>query len=68
MVAMGIIEPSESLFCSPRLLIKRSDGSLRPLVDFRLLNRATVFDAEPMPNPQEIYAKLNKGKYFSTFD
>ena len=68
MVAMGFIEPSESPFCSPLLLIKRSDGSLRPVVDFRLLNRATVFDAEPMPNPQEIYAKLNKGKYFSTFD
>ena len=68
MTTMGIIEPSKSPFCSPLLLIKKSDGSLRPVVDFRLLNRATVFDAEPMPNPEEIYAKLNKGKYFSTFD
>ena len=68
MTTMGIIEPSKSPFCSPLLLIKKSDGSLRPVVGFRLLNRATIFDAEPMPNPQEIYAKLNKGKYFSTFD
>ena len=37
-------------------------------IDFRLLNRATVFDAEPMPSPEEIYAKLHKGKFFSTFD
>ena len=27
-----------------------------------------MFDAEPMPSPEEIYAKLHKGKLFSTFD
>ena len=59
---MGIIEPSKSPFCSPLLLIKKTDGSLRPMVDFRLLNRGTVFDAEPMPSPEEIYSKLHKGK------
>ena len=62
------MEPSKSPVCSPLLLIKKSDGSRRPVVDYRLLNRATVFDAEPMPNHEEIYAKLNKGKYLSTFD
>ena len=68
MMTMGIIEPSKSPFCSPLLLIKKTDGSLRPVVDFRLLNRAIVFDAEPMPSHEEIYAKLHKGKFFSTFD
>ena len=68
MMTMWIIESSKSPFCSTLLIIKKSDGSLRHVVDFRLLNRATVFDAEPMPNPEEIYAKLNKGKYFYTFD
>ena len=68
MMTIGIIEPSKSPFCSPLLLIKKADGSLRPVVDFRLLNRATVFDAEPMPCPEEIYAKLHKGKFFSTLD
>ena len=27
-----------------------------------------MFDAEPMPGPEEIYAKLHKGRLFSTFD
>ena len=68
MMTMGIIKPSKSQFCSPLLLIKKTDGSLRPVVDFRLLNRATVLDAEPIPSPEEIYTKLHKGKFFSTFD
>ena len=68
MMTMGIIEPSKSPFCSPLLLIKKTDGSLHPVFDFRLLNRATVFDAEPMPSPEEICAKLHKGKFFPTFD
>ena len=68
MLALGVIEPYKSPFCSPLLLVKKSDGSFRPVVDFRQLNQATVFDAEPMPNPEEIYAKLAKDKLFSTFD
>ena len=68
MMTMGLIEPSKSPFCSPLLLIKKTDGSLRAVADFRLLNRATVFDAEHMPSPEEIYSKLNKGTLFSTFD
>ena len=27
-----------------------------------------MFDAEHMPSPEEIYSKLNKCKFFSTFD
>ena len=50
MLTLGVIEPSKSPFCSPLLLIKKSDGSFRPVIDFRQLNQATVFDAEPMPN------------------
>ena len=65
MMTMGVIEPSKSPFCPPLL---KKDGSLRPVVDFRLLNPATLIDAEPMPSPEEIYAKLHKGKFFSTID
>ena len=68
MMTMGIIESSKSQFCSSLLLFKKTDGSLRHVVVFRQLIRATVFDAEPMPSPEEVYAKLHKGKLFSTFD
>ena len=37
-------------------------------IDFRKLNKVTVFDAEPMPDPEEIFAKIGQSKYFSKVD
>ena len=65
MLASGVVEPSNSPYCAPLLLVRKSDGSNRPVVDFRLLNKATVFNAEPMPNPEAIFASLCGDKFFS---
>ena len=68
MLASGVVEPSCSPYCAPLLLVRKSDGSNRPVVDFRLLNKATVFNAEPMPNPEAIFATLSGDKFFSKLD
>ena len=68
MLRLGVIVPSKSPYCSPLLLVKKPDGSNRPVVDFRQLNRATIFDAEPMPNPELIFANLSQDKFFSKLD
>lgn len=54
-----MIEKSNSLYSSPVVLVKKPDGSIRFCVDYRRLNRITVFDAEPMPSANDIYAKLS---------
>ena len=51
MLEMGIIEPSQSPYISPVVLVKKSDQSIMFCIDFRNLNKLTVFDAEPIPNP-----------------
>ena len=57
MFDLGIIELSSSPYRSPMLLVKKSDGSYRPVIDFRAIDKITKFCAEPVPNPEVIFAK-----------
>ena len=68
MLEADVIEKSSSPYSSPVVLVKKPDGSIRFCVDYRKLNRITVFDAEPMPSANDIYAKLSGDKYFSKID
>ena len=68
MIEMEIIEPSESPYASSIVVAKKADGSKRICIDFRKLNKVTVFDAEPMPDPEEIFAKIGQSKYFTKVD
>ena len=68
MLKLRIIEPSTSSYSSPIVVVRKPDGSNRFCVNFRKLNKVTVFDPEPMPQSVQIFAKLEKDQYFSTFD
>ena len=68
MIEMDIIEPSESPYASSVVVAKKADGSKRICIDFRKLNKVSVFDAEPMPDPEEIFAKIGQSKYFTKVD
>jgi len=48
MIAMGVIERSEAAYASPLVLVKKADGSYRVCVNFKELNKITVFDPEPI--------------------
>lgn len=65
----GVIEPSTAPYASPiYLIVKKPDGSNCICVDFRKLNKVTIFDPEPMPQMQDIFAELSGSRYFSKFD
>jgi len=68
MLRMGIIEPSTSAYASTVVIVRKPDCTNRFCVDYRKLNKITVFDPEPMPQPEQIIAKLEKDRYFSAFD
>jgi len=68
MLAMGVIEESTAAYASPVVMVKKPDGSTRVCVDYRKLNSVTVFDPEPMPTAEEIFAKLAGDRFFSKFD
>ncbi|XP_060062936.1 uncharacterized protein LOC132543450 [Ylistrum balloti] len=68
MLEMGVIEPSTSPYSAPVVLIKKKDGTNRFCIDFRRLNRVTIFDAEPMPNTEDIFTRVAGAKFFSKLD
>ncbi|XP_076451106.1 uncharacterized protein LOC143286993 [Babylonia areolata] len=68
MLKMGVIEPATSPYSAPIVLVKKKDGKVRFCVDFRRLNRVLRFDAEPLPDVNQIFAKLSHAKYFSKLD
>jgi hypothetical protein len=68
MLKLGVIEPSESPYSAPIVLVKKPDGSNRFCVDFRALNKITIFDPEPMNNQQDIFSQLTGDRYFSKLD
>ena len=65
---MGIIKKAETPYASPVVIVKKADGSSRVCIDYRKLNKVTVFDGEPTANADDIFAKVGKDKYFTTLD
>eukprot|EP00745_Piridium_sociabile_P033382 TRINITY_DN571_c0_g1_i10.p1 TRINITY_DN571_c0_g1~~TRINITY_DN571_c0_g1_i10.p1 ORF type:complete len:1565 (+),score=261.65 TRINITY_DN571_c0_g1_i10:102-4796(+) len=68
MLDMKVIERTSSPYSAPIVLVKKKDGCVRFCVDYRRLNKSLVFDAEPMPDVEQIFAKIGKSKYFTKLD
>jgi hypothetical protein len=68
MIRLDIIEPIESPYASPVVIVKKPDGSNRICIDYRKLNSVTVFDSEPIGNQDEIFVRLSQANYLSKID
>ena len=69
MLGQDIIEPSTSPWNSPILLVPKKDGSFRPVVDYRQLNKATIPDRFPIPILKDLLQDIGAGNnIFSTID
>ena len=68
MLKEDIIEPSNSPWSSPVVLVNKKDGSPRFCVDFRKLNGVTEKDAYSLPNAEDLSDSLGESQWFSTLD
>ena len=68
MRSRGIIEESDSPWCSPVVLVKKKNGELRFCVDYRKLNAMTRKDCFPLPRIDDTLDTLAGAQWFSTLD
>ena len=68
MLGKGYIRESKSPAAAPVFFIKKKDGSLRLVVDYRKLNAITVKNRYPLPLTEELIRQLSKAKVFTALD
>jgi len=64
----GRIQPSKSPMASPFFFVKKKDGKLRPVQDYRKLNEITIKNRYPLPLIGDLIDALSKAKYFTKLD
>ncbi len=64
----GYIRPSKSPYASSFFFIKKKDGKLQPVQDYRKLNTLTVKNCYPLPLIPEIIDKVQDARLFTKLD
>ena len=69
-LSSGCIRPSKSPMASPVFFVKKKDGKLRFVQDYRKLNAMTVKNTYPLPLIPDIinWISDSKAKYFTKLD
>ena len=68
MLELGVIEPSNSPWAAPVVLIPEPDNTIRFCIDYRRLNAVTVPDAFPMPRIDDLIDKVGNAKFLTKID
>jgi len=51
----GVVRPSKFQYASPALLVPKSGGGFRTVVDYRKVNAKVLFDSYPMPSINQAF-------------
>ena len=68
MIEQGVIEPSNSPWASPIVLVPKKDGTTRFCIDYRKLNAVTKKDSYALPCVQALMDTLSNSSWFCTLD
>ena len=64
----GLIRPSKSPCAAPIFFVPKKDGTLRPCINYKLLNDNTLPDGRPLPLVSDILARFHGSCIFTCLD
>lgn len=68
MLERGVVEPSNSPWNSPVVMVTKPNGEIRLCLDCRKLNSISKADAYPLPYINQILDQLRDAKYLTSID
>ena len=68
LLSRDLIEPSQSPWSSPVVLVPKKGGKWRMCIDYRRLNEVTQKDSWPVPSIEQILESLRGQKWYSKID
>ena len=68
MLELGLIQPCQSSWSSPIVLVPKKDGTMRLTIDYRKLNSVTEKREMQMVNLEEVLNSLGKASWFALAD
>lgn len=67
-LSKGFIRHSKSPLSSGFFFVSKKDGSLRPCIDYRALNKITVKNTYPLPLISVLFDQLHSASLFTKID
>ena len=64
----GYIQPSTSPIAAPFFFVKKHDGNLQPVMDYRALNGITIKNCYPISRIADLIESLSKASIFTKID
>ena len=64
----GHVHPSSSPCGSPIVLVQKKDETWRLYIEYRALNKITIWNRYPIPQINDLFDQLKEAKYFSKLD
>jgi len=64
----GYIQPSTSPIAAPFFFVKKHDGNLQPVMDYRALNGITIKNCYPISRIADLIESLSKVSIFTKID
>ena len=68
LLSKGVISHSRSPWAAPALLVPKTDGTWRFVIDFSELNKLTTKDSYPLPRIDDAIESLSHSRIFSIMD